>query len=273
MVRLSAVVCVQNQDAALAACLRKLDFCDEIIVVADRCTDRSPEIARRHGAHVVSGIFPLESQRKSAGVEAASGDWILELEPDEVVDAALAWEIRAVLQMRAEGDWYELPIDNYIGETRVREGWAGGLSANRGARLYRRGVKAWRPRRVESEAVLAGSSGGELKGAIRRNLGQDVGDLLDRLGRMTALKAEDLADAGAVRSTVAALGAGSWTSVRAFVGQRGWREGRHGVLVALLSGLYDVVSHMRASDVLLARAASAAEAGTPAQVRTIQAGG
>ena len=112
MVRLSALVCVQNQDAQLSACLRKLSFCDEIVVVADRCTDRSQDVARRQGAIVIDGIFPLESQRKAAGVEACSGDWILEIEPEDLIDAALAWEIRAVLQMRPAGDWYDLPIDN-----------------------------------------------------------------------------------------------------------------------------------------------------------------
>ena len=77
MIRLSAFVCVQNQDVQLAECLRKLSFCDEIVVVADRCTDRSREIARRAGARIIDGIFPLESQRKAAGAEACTGDWVL----------------------------------------------------------------------------------------------------------------------------------------------------------------------------------------------------
>lgn len=192
MVRLSAFVCVQNQDAQLSDCLRRLSFCDEIVVVADRCTDGSQEVARRAGATVIDGIFPLESQRKAAGAEACSGDWILEIEPDEIVDAALAWEIRAVLQMRPVGDFYDLPIDNYVGETLVRDGWAGSLSARRDVRLYKRGLKAWEPKRVSAPAVMAGQSGGALTGAIRRTLGRDLGGLMERLNRLTALHAEDL---------------------------------------------------------------------------------
>jgi glycosyltransferase involved in cell wall biosynthesis len=49
-VKLSALVCAQNDEARLADCLRGLEFCDEIVVVADRCTDRSQEIARHFGA-------------------------------------------------------------------------------------------------------------------------------------------------------------------------------------------------------------------------------
>jgi glycosyltransferase involved in cell wall biosynthesis len=73
-VKLSALVCAHNDEARLADCLRRLDFCDEIVVVADRCTDRTQEIARQFGARVIDGIFQLESQRKAAGVAACLGE-------------------------------------------------------------------------------------------------------------------------------------------------------------------------------------------------------
>lgn len=266
VVRLSALVCVQNQDARLSECLRKLSFCDEIVVVADRCTDRSQEIARRHGAIVIDGIFPLEGQRKTAGVEACSGDWILEIDPDELVDAALAWEIRAVLQMRPAGDWYDLPIDNYVGETLVRDGWAGALSARAEPRLYKRGLKAWEPRRLGATAAMAGRPGGALKGAIRRSLGRDIGGLMERVARLTALAAEDLADAGRP-------GPGVWaaltTFVRAYVGRGGWREGHLGLVVALLSASLPLLSRARAADVLAARKAATHEPARVAGLRGV----
>ena len=45
---LSAVVVVHNEEAQLAACLRGLGFCDEIVAVLDRCTDASLDIALGH---------------------------------------------------------------------------------------------------------------------------------------------------------------------------------------------------------------------------------
>lgn len=266
MVRLSAVICVQNQDTQLSACLRTLSFCDEIVVVADRCVDRSQDIARRHGAVVVDGIFPLHSQRKAAGLEASSGDWILELEPDELVDRALAWEIRAVLQMRPAGDWYELPIDNYLGETRVRNGWIGGLSASRAVRLYRRSAKTWEPQRLERPPILAGRSGGELKGAIHRHLGSDLGGLVERLNRLSALHAEDLADAGVSVSMGRTVLSAGLAFLRSYVAHQGWREGRMGFLVGVFSGLFPMLAQMRARDVLSARAAVLAQARDRARV-------
>lgn len=269
MVRLSALVCVQNQDAQLAECLRRLSFCDEIVVVADRCTDRSQEIARRQGAIVIDGIFPLESQRKSAGVEACSGEWVLEVDPDEVVNAALAWEIRVTLQMRQAGDWYELPIDNYVGETLVRDGWTGVLSARREVRLYKRGLKAWQPRRVNAPAVLAGQSGGALTGAIRRTLGRDLGGLIERLNKLTALYAEDLADDGRLTGTAVSLVKGIGAFFAGFVVRGGWREGRLGLMVSMLSAMHPLLSQMRASDVVTARRAAVVESDQPVRLRRV----
>lgn len=269
MVRLSAFVCVQNQDVQLAACLKKLSFCDEVVVVADRCTDRSQEIARRHGAIVIDGIFPLESQRKTVAAEACSGDWILEVEVEDLIDAHLAWEIRAVLQLRPAGDWYELPIDNYVGETLVRDGWAGSLSSRAEPRLYKRGLKSWAPQRLNAPSVLAGRSGGALKGAVRRILGRDVGGLMDRLTRLTALHAEDLVDAGRKTSVVSGLASGVATFLAAYVIRGGWREGRLGFLVAALSGSFPMLARMRAGDVMAARSAAEAEAAQPTRVREV----
>ncbi|MBW8812474.1 MAG: glycosyltransferase family 2 protein [Caulobacterales bacterium] len=264
---------MQNQDAQLSECLRKLSFCDEVVVVADRCTDRSQEIARRHGAVVIDGIFPLENHRKQAGVDACTGEWILEIDPDELVDAALAWEIRCVLQMRPAGDWYELPIDNYVGPALVRDGWAGGLSARLEPRLYKRGLKAWEPRRLNAPAVLAGQSGGALKGAIRRSLGRDVGGLVERLNRLAALAAEDLADAradsGAKTAVPGGVARGVGAFLKGYVAKGGWREGRLGLLVAMLSGLLPLLAELRAADVLEARRAALAEPARPARIREV----
>ena len=251
----------------LAECLRKLSFCDEVVVVADRCTDRSQEIARRNGCIVLDGIFPLESQR-AAGAEACTGDWILEVEPDELIDAHLAWEIRAVLQMRPDGDHYDLPIDNYLGDTLIRDGWAGPLSARRETRLYRRGLKTWTPARLDAPATLEGRSGGALKGAVRRMLGADLSGLLARLDRRTSLAAEDLADRAGQPAAIVAVAKGAATFLSAYLMRGGWREGRMGVVTAALQGLFPVMAQIRARDVIEARtAAAAAESARIARLR------
>lgn len=262
-VKLSALVCAQNQDAQLAECLRGLSFCDEIIVVADRCSDALLEAARRAGATTVAGAFPLESQRRAAGLAACHGEWILEVEPDERVDSALAWEIRARLKLGAEGDHFEIPVHNYVGDDLVLSGWAGGLGETVAVRLYRPGVKDWRPRRRDAGQVVRGRSAGRLSGAIRRMAGRDVNELVERFNRLTALQAEDLADTADPGRLAPAVLGGLGGFCSSYVVRRGWREGGVGLCLALLSGLYPVVSHLKAKEALETRLP--APAGKPAR--------
>ena len=44
--RLSVVMCAHNEEERLPSCLAHLGFADEIIVLCDKCTDRTEEIAR-----------------------------------------------------------------------------------------------------------------------------------------------------------------------------------------------------------------------------------
>ncbi len=98
--RLSALVVVHNEEAQLAECLETVQFADEIVVVLDRCTDGSKDIAQRYAAHIIEGGWELEGPRRNAGIKACTGDWILEVDADERVTARLAKEIRATLPLR-----------------------------------------------------------------------------------------------------------------------------------------------------------------------------
>jgi len=262
VVKLSALVCVQNQEDRLSECLRRLWFCDEVVVVADRCSDGSIEVARRHGAMVIAGIFPLESQRRAAGLEAASGDWILEIAPDERVHSALAWEIRATLKMGPEGDWFEIPVANHLAGERLRGGWSGPLGVESDVRLYRPGAKTWAARRSDrGEAV--GAAAAPLRGELHKDVGSGMGDLLDQLNRLSAAAAEDLAEGGALPPWSRSVRGGLSAFLRSYVGRRGWREGGRGLALAALCGLYPLLAHVKACEVVQARAA--AQAGTGAR--------
>lgn len=146
-VRLSALVVARDEEAQLAECLQALGFCDEIVVVLDRCTDGSREVALRFTDRVVEGAWPLEGPRRQAGVEACRGEWVLEVDADERVSEALAAEIRETVR-QSRFDFHRIPFDNYIGKRLVRHGWGAQFGVGSKACLSRKGVKAWGAQRV-----------------------------------------------------------------------------------------------------------------------------
>ena len=80
---LSALVVAHNEQAQLADCLETLRFADEIVVVLDRCTDGSRDIAARFTNRLLEGDWPVEGDRRNDGIAACTGPWVLEIDADE----------------------------------------------------------------------------------------------------------------------------------------------------------------------------------------------
>ena len=189
---LSAVVVAHNEEAQLAACLSTLAFVDEIVVLLDRCTDHSREIASRFADRIVEGAWAREAARRTAAVAACTGDWIFEADADERVSPALATEIRSVVAHSA-ASWHLVPVDNYIGDRLVRWGWGAFFGRSAHAALYRRGIKSWRDDRVlHASVTLSGLQGPNLEERLAHYVDRNISDMLLRLDRYTSLRAQDL---------------------------------------------------------------------------------
>jgi glycosyltransferase involved in cell wall biosynthesis len=245
MAALSAVLCAHNEEPVLERCLQRLSFADEVVVLLDRCTDGSEAIARRYADRVVCGEFPLEGPRRAAAVAAASGEWVLEVDADEFVPQALASEVRALVDSAPEADYFQVPIENYVGDHLIRHGWGGSFGTTSVARLFRRGVKTWGLEHVHPTVRFCGREGAILRHGIAHHVDTDIGDMMRRLERYTALRAADLSmrPKGGVASNL-------FRAVRRFykcyVGRKGYREGDWGVLIALMAALYPLLSTLRA---------------------------
>src|SRR5579859_2599283 len=267
MPRLSALVCAHNEEKRLAACLERLRFADELVVVLDRCTDGSAEIARRYADRVVTGAFPLEGPRRAAGVEACTGDWIIEIDADEHVGLALAEEIRDRVNGAIEAAHFLIPVDNYVGHRLIRYGWGGSFGTSAVTRLYRRGIKSWKSERVHPGVRLDGPAGGRLVNPLIHHVDDDISDMLRRLDRYTELRAQDLIDKGRICSLPSAAFRGVRRFWKCYVRRKGYREGLWGVLIALMAGLFAFLSVLRARLILAERgaAASVTSHGQPAE--------
>jgi glycosyltransferase involved in cell wall biosynthesis len=242
---LSAVVVVHNEEKQLAECLKTLNFCDEIVVVLDRCTDKSKDIARLFHARIIEGAWEREGPRRHAGIDACAGAWILEVDADERVPHALAEEIR-VVAAHSTVSWHLIPVDNYIGERLVRYGWGASFGKGAFAGFYRHGAKLWGDQRVHPEVTLSGSQGPTFKGRLIHYVDENISDLLARLDRYTTARAKDLRESGKIGSyghNIRRIFTRFW---KCYVARHGYREGPYGFLIALCAGLYPILSYLKA---------------------------
>ncbi|MGG5810600.1 glycosyltransferase family 2 protein [Falsiroseomonas sp. CW058] len=244
--RLSALVVARNEQDRLPDCLASLAFADEVVVVLDRTTDASADIARRHGARVIEGGWELEGERRNAGLAACTGDWVLEVDADERVEPALAAAIRRTVA-DSPFAWHQVRVDNYVGDRLVRHGWAGSFGTTSVPRLSRRGAKRWRAQRVHPGLDWTGREGPRIEeGALVHLVDRDISDMLRRLDKYSSARAADLIAAGEIGTLAGNLRRFASRAFKSYVARRGYREGGWGVLLALCTGAFPLLSYLKA---------------------------
>ena len=242
---LSALVVIHNEEARLADCLDGLRFADEIVVVLDRCTDRSAEIARRYTTALVEGAWPLEAGRRNAGIDACRSDWIFEVDADERVSPELAAEIRTVVSTSTD-DRHLIPVDNYIGTKLVRYGWGGSFGKGAYHGLFRKGAKRFGAGRVHPQLHLSGRQGPTLTHPLAHMVDRNISDMIRRLDRYTTARAEDLREHGDPDRTRTYVRRFFTRIYKCYIHHKGYREGGWGLLIAIFAGLYPLLSHLKA---------------------------
>jgi Glycosyl transferase family 2 len=130
---LSLCMIVRDEEDMLPRCLAAVaPVVDEIVIVDTGSTDRTIEIAREFGAKVIerewTGSF---SEPRNASFEAATGDWIIYLDADEVLVTEDAKRLKA-LTGRVWREAFYLVETSYTGEL-----GDGGAITNSALRVFR----------------------------------------------------------------------------------------------------------------------------------------
>lgn len=113
---LSVTIITLDEEKDLPKCLESVkDLADEVVVVDSGSTDKTVEIARKFGAEVFVRSFDNYSNQKNFAADMAKGDWILSIDADEEIEAALASEIKLKLRDLKNGiNGFSIPRKNII---------------------------------------------------------------------------------------------------------------------------------------------------------------
>ena len=242
---LSAVILTKDEEQHIERCIRSLSFADEVVVVDCGSADATREIARRCGARVVEQEWLGYAAQRNAGAAAASHDWVLRLDADEVPSDALERSITTTLQAPMD------PRDGYVVER--RNDFLGVLLPNESreskrrafVRLYHRGHSRYDPEQVVHEEVRVPGRLLPLDGLLLHWRGQDFTSIAGVFVGYADLEAEALERDG-VRATGPrmvgrALARFAWV----YLAKRHFRLGTRGLMYASLKAHSELLRYGR----------------------------
>src|SRR5579883_959262 len=101
---ISVLILTKNEESDLPGCLESVSWSDDVFVFDSLSTDRTEEIARKHGVNFVQRKFDGYAKQRNAALEGLPFryDWIFILDADERPTPALAEEMRQVVKTASE---------------------------------------------------------------------------------------------------------------------------------------------------------------------------
>jgi glycosyltransferase involved in cell wall biosynthesis len=252
--RLSVAIVCRDEARIIGRTLASVAFADEVVVVDSGSTDGTVEIARRYTPHVVHQPWLGYAAQKNLAIERTTGEWVLSLDADEIVEPDLAEEIRAILADPAALPAYRIPRKLvFLGRVIRHGGWYPDLNL----RLFRRGAGRFEARRVH-EAMRVEGPVGRTRGALRHESHPSVEAYLDTMNRYSSLAVDEMVERGGIRrsrvSGPALLGRPLGTFLYRYVVLGGFLDGRPGLVLNLMHAGYVVAKYAKAYERLVVKA-------------------
>lgn len=160
-VMLSVAIAVYNEGKNLEACLAAVrSIADEIVIVDGGSSDNTVVIAKKFTSKIIeTNNPPIFHINKQKALDACTGDWILQLDADEIIPEDLKKEITSTIyDLTSTINGYYIPRKNYFWGHWMKKG---GQYPDYVIRLVRRG-KAHFPNKTVHEQITVDGEVGHL---------------------------------------------------------------------------------------------------------------
>jgi glycosyltransferase involved in cell wall biosynthesis len=228
---ISVIIITKNEAHDIGECIASVrDWVQEIVVLDSGSTDGTPELCRSLGAQVSETDWPGFGLQKQRALEAARGPWVLSLDADERISPALRDEIIQAVAAPAS-QVYRMPRQSYYCGTLIKHsGW----SPDYVVRLLRRDAARFSPDLVHERLIPnPGIAVATLQHPLTHYSFSDFSEVLQKIDSYSNYGAAQGAARGKRSSLRKAVLHGLWSFLRTYVVQRGFLDGKMGLILAI----------------------------------------
>lgn len=239
--KLSVVLATRNEEANIERCLESVHkLADEIVIADERSEDKTVQISKKYKAKIITVDHQDNFHiTKNIAIDAAKGDWILQLDADEVVSPELADEILSIINTQNSvfnGFWINRRnwfLDRFLTK--------GGQYPDPTIRLYKRGKGRLPARDVHEQAKIEGEVG-HLKNDLLHYRDTSFEKYLDGFNRYSSFMASQLSGPSVFMYLFVKP---ALTFFMIYFRHLGLVDGFAGFVFALFSGLIYPVSYIK----------------------------
>lgn len=229
---LTVIVPTFNEEENVRDCLESLTWADDIFVVDSFSTDRTLAIAQEYTDHVVRHEYVNPAAQKNWAIPQCDTDWIMSVDADERVTPELQKRVQSILADGTPYDgFYVRRMTTFFGKMIRHCGWHHDYPL----RLWRRGKGKYVDVRVHEHVTVEGGNTGRIHEYLIHHTYKSFPQYLEKFGRYTTWAAEDLHQRGRQPTLVNLTLRPMWRFFKQYVLQRGFLDGKRGVMLCILS--------------------------------------
>lgn len=247
MKKLSVALAVYNEEKNLKNCLESVKkIADEIVIVDGGSIDKTVEIAKEYKAKIIETTNPANFHiNKNKAIDNASGEWILQLDADEVVTEELKREIEMVIFKESDINGYWIPRRNFfLGKFLTK----GGQYPDYTLRLYKKGKGRLPEKDVHEQAVVKGKTT-YLKNNLLHLRDKNFSNYMERFNKYTSLFASQLNQTKLKINMISffdyILFRPTFWFLKVYIRHRGFIDGFPGFVFSLFSSLRFPVAYIK----------------------------
>lgn len=227
---ISVIIITKNAGATLRRCLESVAWANEVVVVDSGSSDDTLDICRELGVKVsVTADWPGFGPQKNRALDAASGDWVFNIDADEWVTPELGEEMRRAAAAANPPAAFALPRrSSFCGRDMKHSGWWPDYVL----RLFRRDAARFSDDQAHERLIVSGETR-KLKQPLMHEAISDLDQMIAKMNLYSTASARGLHARGRRASIGKALLHGGWAFFRTYVLRLGFLDGREGLMLAI----------------------------------------
>ncbi|MDO8660115.1 MAG: glycosyltransferase family 2 protein [Candidatus Parcubacteria bacterium] len=191
---ISTVILTKNEEKNIAKCLESVKWCDEIVIIDDKSTDKTIEIAKKYKAAVYANNLKGDfSAQRNFGLSKVKNEWVLFVDSDEIISDALAYELSNAIGLKDQNlrnfNGFYLKRSDFMWGKQLKYGETGNI---RLLRLGKKGSGDWTGKAHEKWQIDGPT--GKLVNPILHFPHKTLEEFLREINFYTDIRAEELKD-------------------------------------------------------------------------------